>query len=171
MYHSWSRAAALSARIRNAELAAVETQSNYERALRDERSASPAFQDAQHNLKLLFSQIANLDDRVVSLGEQIAMLDEDLLGASPLEEIASRLAFLNHAREKPADLEASRSGRELDLKQVEELAARCAKDVEALRNIQNQVRHGYRTTGPANSTVGRAGTRHLRESQCSGFTG
>jgi exonuclease SbcC len=127
---------ALSARLRTAELAAVETESNYVRALRDERSASQAFQDAQHNLKLIFSQIANLDDRGVSLGEQIAMLEKDLRAAPPLEEIASRLAFLNHAREKRADLEASRSGREHELKQAEELAVRCAKDVEALQNMQ-----------------------------------
>src|ERR1035438_8495843 len=127
---------ALSARIRTAELAAVETESNYVRALRDERSASQAFQDAQHNLKLIFSQIANLDDRGVSLGEQIAMLEKDLRAAPPLEEIASRLAFLNHAREKRADLEASRSGREHELKGAEELAVRCAKDVEALQNMQ-----------------------------------
>jgi DNA repair exonuclease SbcCD ATPase subunit len=106
------------------------------RALRDERSVSQAFQDAQHNLKLIFSHIANLDDRVVSLGEQIAMLEEDLRAAPPLDEIASRLAFLSHAREKHADLEASRSGREHELKQAEELAVRCAKDVEALQNIQ-----------------------------------
>jgi len=127
---------ALSARIRTNELAAVETESNYVRALRDERSASQAFQDAQHNLKLIFSQIANLDDRGVSLGEQIAMLEKDLRAAPPLEEIASRLAFLSHAREKRADLEVSRSGREHELKQAEELAVRCAKDVEALQHIQ-----------------------------------
>ena len=127
---------ALSARIRTAELAAIEAESGYARAQRDERSASQAFQDARHNLELIFSRIANLDDRGVSLGEQIAMLEKDLRAAPPLEEIASRLAFLSHAREKRADLEVSRSGREHELKQAEELAVRCAKDVEALQHIQ-----------------------------------
>jgi exonuclease SbcC len=126
----------LSERIRTAESAALEAQSNYERALGDERSASQRFQDALHNRKLIFSQIANIDDRVVSVREEIAVLEEDLRGSPPIEEIAARLSALKRARERRADLEASRSARQNELKQAEEHAVGCAKDAEGLQCTQ-----------------------------------
>jgi len=126
----------LSERIRTAESAALAAQSSYELALRDERNASHALQDAHHNRKLIFNQIANLDDGAVSLRKEIAMLEEDLHGTPPLKEIEAQVNALHHAGEKRAGLEASRSERQNELKQAEELAIRCAKDVEAMQNVQ-----------------------------------
>jgi exonuclease SbcC len=132
------RLRALSERIRTAELTVVEAQSSYEGALRDERSASQALQDAHYNRKLILSQIGNIDEVVVSLRKGIASLEEDLQGAPPLEEIAARLSAVNHARQERAGLEASRSRARNDLKQAEELAARCARDAEALQSVQTR---------------------------------
>jgi exonuclease SbcC len=126
----------LSERIRTAESAALEAQSSYERALEDERRASQALQDGQHDRKLILSQIANIDDQAVSLRKEIARLEEDLPGAQPLPQIAARVRVLDDARQKCAALEASLSGRQNELKQAEESAVRCAKDVEALQNAE-----------------------------------
>jgi exonuclease SbcC len=126
----------LSERIRTAERAATEAQSSYERAQGDERRASRALQDGRHNRKLIFSQIVNIDDQAVSLRKEIARLEEDLPGAKPLEEIAAQVRVLDHAKQRCDALEASRSGRQNELKQAEELAVRSSKDVEALQNIQ-----------------------------------
>ena len=131
-----SRLRALSAKVRNAESAVAEAQSRYEAALRDERSASQALQDAHHNRKLIVGQIGNIDEVVVSLREDIASLEEDLRDAPPLEEIAARLSALNHARQACAALEVSRSRVRNELKQAEELAALCARDAEAFQSAQ-----------------------------------
>jgi len=130
------RLRALSERIRTAESAVFEAQSSYEAALGDERSASQALLNAHHHRKLIFNQIGNIDEVVVSLRKEIATLEEDLQGAPPLEEIAARLRAVNHARQECAGLEASRSRFRNDLKQAEELAARCAQDAEALQSAQ-----------------------------------
>jgi exonuclease SbcC len=127
---------ALSERIRNAESVALAAQSGYEEALRKERGASQTLQAAQHDRKLILGQIGNIDGTAASLREEIARLDEDLAGAPPLEQIAARLRALADGRQKRAELDASRSRRRDELKQAEELAVRCAKDVEALQNIQ-----------------------------------
>jgi len=129
---------ALAERIRDAESAAHAAQSSFEGALAEERGASRALQDAQHDRKLILSQIRNIDDLAASLRKETARLDEDLLGAQPLEEIAARLSALTHARQECAELETSRSRRRNELKQAEELAVRCAKDVEELQNIQSK---------------------------------
>ncbi|HXB71460.1 MAG TPA: SMC family ATPase [Candidatus Acidoferrales bacterium] len=126
----------LSERIRTAESAAMEAQASYERALGDERRAAQALQDGQHNRKLILSQIANIDDQAVSLRKEIARLEEDLPGAQPLPQIAAQVRVLDDARQKCAALEASLSGRQNELKQAEESAVRCAKDVEALQNAE-----------------------------------
>ena len=127
---------ALAERIRTAELTVFEAQSSYEAALRDERSASQALQNAHHNRKLICNQIGNIDEVVVSLRTEIASLEEDLQGAPPLAEIAARLSAVNRARQECASLEASRSRCRNELKQAEELAARCAQEAETLRATQ-----------------------------------
>ena len=127
---------ALSEKIRTAESAVLDAQSSCERALGDERNASQALQNAQHDRKLIAGQIANIDELAVSLRKEIAGLEEDLQGAPRLAEIAARRRVANQAREQRAGLEASRSRCRNDLKQAEELAVRCAKDAEALQNIQ-----------------------------------
>jgi DNA repair protein SbcC/Rad50 len=132
------RLRALAERIRTAESTVLEAQSSYEGALGDERSASQALQNAHHNRKLISNQIGNIDELAISLRKEIASLEEDLQGAPPLEEIAARLSAVNHARQECAGLEASRSRAQNDLKQAEELAARCARDAEALQSIQTR---------------------------------
>jgi exonuclease SbcC len=129
---------ALAQRIRDAESAAHAAQSSYERALAEERGASRALQDAQHDREMILGQIGSIDEMVASLRNEIARLDEDLLGAPPLEEIAARLEVMTHARQMCAELEASRSRRRNELQQAEELALRCAKDAEALQSVQSR---------------------------------
>src|SRR5450432_1386122 len=129
----------LSKRIRIAERAAADAQSSYERAQGDERIASRALLDGQHNRKLICSQIGNIDDRAVSLRKEIASLEEDLPGAQPLEEIVLQVRVLDDARQKCAALEASRPGRQNELKQAEESVVRWTKDVEALAEHASQI--------------------------------
>jgi exonuclease SbcC len=160
---------ALSERIRAAESDALETQSGYERALTVERNASQALEDARHNWKLISSQIGNIDDRTIALRQDIDRLQEDLAGAPPLEEVATCLSALNNARQRSAGLEASMSQRRDELKQAEESAIRCAKDVEALQNIQvkcaAQIEELELEIGRLAAQVGRIGGVEARDSQ------
>ena len=113
-------------------------QSSYERALAEERGASRALQDAQHDRRADTRPDGEhrRDGRLSPQGNRHARRGSP--GAPPLEEIAARLEVMTHARQKCAELEVSRSRRRNELKQAEELAVRCAKDAEALQSVQSR---------------------------------
>jgi exonuclease SbcC len=117
--------------VRGAEAVSLDAQAAFERAQSAERQASHNLQQATHQRIVILGQIAGIDELISSLRAEIAGIDP----TPPVAEITARLEALQQARVRSADLEAARSRRREELRQAEDAAVRCAKDVEACRNM------------------------------------